>query len=783
MVKESKGIHENKIRPRIRKILIGLLIFFVVFTLLGFFAAPPVVKSILTKEFSKNLHREVTINRIGINPYTLSMTARGLMIKDRTRAETFASCDEIFINLESLSALRMALILKEVRFTKPYIRITRNRDFSYNFSDLLEKKEPTSPEKAKTKPLRFSLNNIRIEDGSIDFFDEPEKTKHTVRELKIGIPFLSNIPSYVGRFVQPHFSAKINDTLYTLQGKTRPFADSLETSVDINIKDLAIPYYLTYVPMKMNFKVVSASMDIAAKVSFIETKEKKPLLTVAGNVSLKNIAVNDEKNKPFFRLPLLDVSVAPSEPLSKIIHLSKVTLQTPEFEIRRDEKGALNAQSLVPGEGKANPAPKKMEGAAPLSLDIDEIQLAGGKIYFSDLSASKPFKTILDPIDVKVDHFSNGKEKKSSYALSLQTEAKETIKVQGEFCMDPLESEGALEVASVLLNKYSPFYGDRVLFDIVDGRLDLSTRYRYAKDGKEPEVNLSGISFMLNALRLRKAGETQDFLKIPNLSIKETDADLTKRELKIGSFSTQKGELVVKRSKNGEVNLLKLVPPAPAPGGPSKKVKAADKPMNPEKPWLISLKQMVIDKYTVRVEDETTSAPVTLIAQNLRVKGENISTAKNRKGKLAVSLLLNGKGTVSTTGIIGMEPFSAEVKTDLKGIEVVPFQPYFTDKVLMTVTGGTISTTGDLSFGSTEKKGITAVYKGKASVANFSSIDNLNGQDLLKFESLSLSDLNAAYTPLSVDIKGIALTNFYALVLVDSQGKINLREVLAHREP
>ena len=426
----------------------------------------------------------MTISQIKTNPYTLSVTVRGLLVKDRSGAETFLSCDEIFLNLGSLSALKMALILKEMRFTRPYVRITRNQDLSYNFSDLLEKKAPPSPEKAK--PLRFSLNNIGIENGSIDFLDGPENRKHTVRELKIGIPFLSNIPAYVHRFVQPHFSAKIDDALYAFQGKTKPFADSLETSIDVDIKDINIPYYLAYVPMKMQFKVVSAYADTAAKISFLETKERKPSLTVAGTVSLKNIAVNDEKDKPFFRLPLLDVSIAPSEPLSKIIHLSKVSIQSPEVEIHRDEKGVLNAQSLLPEAGGEKPAPTKIAEAAPLSLDIDEIRLAGGKISFSDLSGVTPFTTRMDPIDLKVDHFSNGKDKKSAYALSLGTEAKEAVKVEGEFSLDPLGSEGTFEVASVPLKKYSPFYRDSVLFDIEDGRLDLSARYRYAKGQKEP---------------------------------------------------------------------------------------------------------------------------------------------------------------------------------------------------------------------------------------------------------------------------------------------------------
>ncbi len=115
-------------------------------------------------------------------------------------------------------------------------------------------------------------------------------------------------------------------------------------------------------------------------------------------------------------------------------------------------------------------------------------------------------------------------------------------------------------------------------------------------------------------------------LRFRHFSIKETDVDLTKRELKIGNLSTEKGELLVKRSSNGDLNLLTLTPPAtpPAPASaskePPKKLKAGEKPAEPEKPWLISLKQMLVDKYTVRVEDQTTKEPVTLVAQNLTYK-------------------------------------------------------------------------------------------------------------------------------------------------------------------
>ena len=45
---------------RFKKYLIGLGIFLVIFTLFGFFGLPPILKSILIKQLSQSLHREVT---------------------------------------------------------------------------------------------------------------------------------------------------------------------------------------------------------------------------------------------------------------------------------------------------------------------------------------------------------------------------------------------------------------------------------------------------------------------------------------------------------------------------------------------------------------------------------------------------------------------------------------------------------------------------------------------------------------------------------------------------
>ena len=134
--------------------------------------------------------------------------------------------------------------------------------------------------------------------------------------------------------------------------------------------------------------------------------------------------------------------------------------------------------------------------------------------------------------------------------------------------MEPLWAEGGLEIKSVPLKKYSPYYQDQVLFNLEEGRLDFSTRYKYAKGEKKPEISLSGLSVILNSLRLKRQEEKEDFLKIPALSMKETFVDVTQKKLTVGSLSTEKGMVTLNRLKNGDLDLQKLFPPSPPQEGP-----------------------------------------------------------------------------------------------------------------------------------------------------------------------------------------------------------------------
>ena len=753
-------------RPAAKKTFMRVMIFLVVYSVVGFFLVPPILKSVLTKKLSEGLHRQVVISKIKVNPFVLSATVRGFLIKERNGRDTFVSFDELYLNLQSISVLKRGLILSEIKVNKPYVHIVRNEDGSYNFSDLLESK----PKKEEKAP-RFSLNNIQILNGSIDFFDGLKHTTHKLRDMDFKIPFISSLPYYTDIYVQPSFYAKVNGTPVSFKGETKPFSDSHETHLEFNIRNLDIPFYISYSPVKMPFNVPSGFLDINTAVSYVQYRDKAPSLSMTGNVAFRKIKVTDLKGNPIVSLPAFQISFAPSDLSARKIHLAKVMLQSPELNISRDRSDKINLLSLIPEKKTNGELPDKE--STQFSLDADHIQVADGKIEFSD-SKSIPFKTTLENIELGIDNLSTAPDKKATAHLSLQTESKEGMKLDSDFSINPLTSEGRLEFTQIQLKKYSPYYSKSVLFDVEEGGLDLSSKYIFKKAEKEPDIRLTEFSAGLTSLKLRKRGEKDDFLHIPVVSLKNTSVDLTKREVDIGALSTQKGIIKIRRYIDGKLNIQSLVPESGTSGRKPAKIKKG-------REMLVTIKDIAADGYMVKIEDSMPQEPVNLVAERINFKGIHLSTEKNSKGRASLSFLFNKKGSVRTNGSVSINPPSANMKLNVKGIEIAPFQSYFTDRIKILITQGDISLDGNVSAGYSKDGIMKASYKGEASVRNFASLDKANADEFLKWNSLYFGGMDAAYNPLYVNISQVALTDFYSRIIINKDGSINLQDVMQEK--
>ena len=681
---------------RLKKYLLRTVVAFVLIGVVGFLVLPPLVKYVVVTKAGEALHRTVDIKRIAINPYALTLEVDGLSIQERDSTEPFVSFDSLFVNLESASIFRGGPVIGELRLVSPKIRIVRLADKRYNFSDLMD--EFMAQPKSEGPTPAFSINNVQLTGGAVEFEDRPVNEKHVVDAINISLPFVSSLAYATDIFVEPSFSATFNGSPLVIKGKSKPFSESLESEMTLDLADLQLDRFLDYSPIKLPIKMLSGKLDTQLKLAFRQEKEKPATLEVSGALAVKDLNIKENSGAPLLSFKELDVSIAPSDLLGGRYTVERVALVSPEVHARVSKDGDINWIAFFSSE--LNKAPAKSAGnnnIAPkpsptkLSWLLAQAKISGGAVHVLDESHGEPFNAKVDNIEVDVRKLSNS-DKLAEVDLSLRVDAGEGLSVE-----------------------------------------------RFAVKGGQ--------------------------------------IDLVKREAVISEVETQGLRSFIKRNKQGAIDWIK--PPV---------LRAAEaSPADSSTPWVLTVNKYHADDIGLRVEDDAVSPPVAQMIENLALDAENLTTVPGQVAKLTSTFKLNKKGEVSVAGNVQQSPLSADLRLDVKGIELLPLQPYFSEKLNVEVTRGQVAVSGDLQVRqkATEKSGdvaaLTGGFAGQATIGDFSAVDKLNSADFLRWKSFYFGKIDAKFQPESISIGEIALSDFFARVIVTPEGKLNLMQIV--RQP
>src|SRR5580658_9205707 len=116
------------------------------YTIVGFFVLPAVIKSQMLKRLPALTHRHVAVQEVKLNPYALSFTSRGFSLTE-TNGEEFVSLGELYVHFSLSSLLKRGLVFREINVKEPSANVIRLADGTFNFSNLLTNTPPS-----ETKP-------------------------------------------------------------------------------------------------------------------------------------------------------------------------------------------------------------------------------------------------------------------------------------------------------------------------------------------------------------------------------------------------------------------------------------------------------------------------------------------------------------------------------------------------------------------------------------------------------------------------------------------------------
>ncbi|WP_422823610.1 DUF748 domain-containing protein [Variovorax rhizosphaerae] len=792
----AAGLRQNK---WVRRVIVAVLTVLLIW-LVAWLVVPPLLKSQLQNIASAKLGRQVTVGKIDFKPWTMELALNDLHIATADGKGDQLAIKRIYVDAEMESIVRLAPVVDAVTIDQPTVALKHLGDGHYDIDDIIAKLA-TPPDKPPGEPPRFAIYNIAVNGGSVDFDDQAVQRKHTLRDLVLNVPFISNLASLREAKVEPKLAFTFNGSKFDSAAATTPFAESRKTDAQIQFKGLDLVPYLGYVPAGMPVQLKAGSLDADVKIDF--ERATTAGLKISGTVATHGIRVADGEGRELLAFDSLTIGLTDIRPLERVVHLGEIALVAPNLAVARDAAGKLNLLPKNPATGAPEkPAPKpdaddaaavpKAPAATPWKIEVDKFALSDGNIGWHDETVKPAAGVEMTGLGVHATGIQWPMEKPASFSGGLAIGGA-GLKFEGQGT-DKAATVKA-QVEALPLSLAAPYLAQS-LEPTLDGKLGGEVEIAWT----QPELKFKANKVSIDGLALSQ-GKTA-LASVGRFELTDAVADMTQHTLAIGTFSANQPKVRVERDKEKRwmfERWLKTPSGNGQPAGEAAKV-AAPKPTdagsakaNPNtRPWGLTIGNLLIDGGAVSYADDAASTPVAVEITALKVSAQKLAPNTATSSPLEVSGRIGAgrsdPGKFLYKGNVVLKPVSAEGRLEVGSFPVHAFKAYYSDALNVDVRRAFASYRGTVNYAQM-LAGMSAKVVGDLAVDDLRinsvqltqspGFDRSNNQ-LLGWKTLGLRGLQvtlAPSTPPRVDVRETSLTDFFARVIVDPTGRLNLQDL------
>jgi uncharacterized protein involved in outer membrane biogenesis len=767
---------------RMRRLRLGLLIaaaVLVLYTVLGFFAAPPLLKSQLQSRLGTALGRPLSIATVRFNPFTLRLELDAVRLGDAGGTTPLAAVDQLVIDAAWSSLFHRAPVLDSLTLQHPQLYLTRLAPQRFNISDLIARfaAAPSQPDAA---PARFALANISVHNGDFHFDDRVLGNQHRIDRIELGIPFIANLPADIELFVQPLLSMRVDGSAVHLGGQTKPFASSRESVLRFDLDHLQLPRYLGYLPLALPVAIPSGELSGQLEVHFLAGPPGAQM-RLQGALTLDDFALTTASGSALLELAHGSAQLTDVQPLLARYRLGAVSLDGLALHYHQGADGHSNFDALrgAPSQPAAAPSP-------PTDVRIDSLNLSGARLDYADLGTrgDTPGTLELDQLQGNLRGLSTVAAPPADLALSAQL-AGGQIRARGKLDLAGAGFRGTLQMDKVALAPLQPLLLPTLQARIDSGSLDANAQLQLGW-GHGLALALQPSTLSTHDVRVRTRDNATP-LAWRTLTLRLAQLDLAARQARVDQLLAQGLALKATRLHDGSIDLNRLLgalaSPEPARhAGSSRPVAVSPASAVPASaPWHWSVAELGLDDSDLNYTDlgADKSAPILLHAERYRIQG--LSDDWHQPLKLALSGKL-GRGRYQIDGKLTPQPLTLEASVVSRGIDIAPLQSMISVPLNVRIGSALLSLDGRLRYADRGNAPAHIDYRGQASLGRVRVQDKLSGDDFLRWHSLAASKLQLSLgqdTP-TLDVGTLALSDFYARVIVNANGRLNLADVVAN---
>ena len=668
-----------------RRLWIFLIVGFVLYSVVGFVAAPPILKNQLVSRLTTELGRPVRIASVRVNPWVLSLTINGLAVTDRDGGG-FVSWDRIYVNFDAASFFVKEWRFQEITAAAPAGRVVVNKDGRLNYSDLVEKfAKESKPGEKPGWPLRVA--KLVVTQAQFDFADHSR-----AQEFKTHLGPVDF--SLVRFYTAPNRNAPYEFTAATESGEKLRWlgtvsVNPLGSEGDFVIQGIALAKYSPYYHDLVQLDVLGGLLDVSGHYK-ADLSGTAPLAQLTeGHVHLTGFkAAARASTAPVLELDDLEVNGLAADAAALTMKATKVALNGGRASVHRAQDGKIDLLAMItppPSSASAisppsapTSSPAKAEPPKP-QVEVAALSVRQFSAVFEDRALPRVATTKIENAEFDVEKFTLADGASIPVRASLTLPNHGTINASGPVVLTPLQATLAVDLANVSLATISPYVEPMLNVRITQGSLSTKGDAHLALAPDHPaeltykgDAKVDHFGMVDGVANEELAGWSE--LTLNGIDFASSPLALTLKEVVCNQPSAH---VIINRDH--AINLLAIMRESKEPAGPAAGVKLpTSAPANAAPPPKIEVTKVAVNDGAFTFNDRSVTPEVHTAVNHFTGTVMGLSSENPAHADVNMQAVVDGGGPIAITG--KLDPLGAkktvDLKVELKDVELTPFSPY-----------------------------------------------------------------------------------------------------------
>jgi len=388
-----------------KKYLIPIVIVLIITIFL--FLLSTFTRNYLVKNSDSLVGRKISIGEIHFNYLKISIDIKDFVMFEENSIDSFITFNELYINFNPWTLIRNEYSFSEIRLINPYTQIVQNADH-FNFSDLIPKDDSVGvEEQANNEEIKFTIQNIKIDQGKINYIDVPKDNLVKLNDLGLDLPIISwnNKSSEIG--VDFRIGEKGQVTVNAVVDNVKDEYHIHVSTTDVDIKPVA-KYLTDY------FHASDVEGYLSSKIEIIGDMNDVMDFRVTGLCHINDLSVFDSNSEKIISTSKITTSLKDINLKNNNYSIGRIVIDRPDLLLIRDTKMTNIERFILPyfrNDSIQSASGDTIESGPPLKYSIDSIRVVDGHLSFSDRTLNRPFTYEFDELNFLMTKFTESADR------------------------------------------------------------------------------------------------------------------------------------------------------------------------------------------------------------------------------------------------------------------------------------------------------------------------------------------------------------------------------------